>query len=69
MSLTLLIQKQGINSREFANQMCVTPACVCYWDKRQRQPDISLIPKMAKILNCSIEDIVMCFCDEEVTPA
>ena len=64
------LRGKNITQAKLASQLYVSQSFVSAWEQKQRQPDISLIPKMARILGCSIEDIVMCFCDDDmVTPA
>ena len=31
---------------------------VCQWEKGSRSPKIEQLPKLAKVLNCSIEELV-----------
>lgn len=69
-NLKCIRNKNNLTQYEFAYKFGVTRVCVSQWETGKRQPPISLIPKMARILGCSIEDIVMCFCDDDmVTPA
>lgn len=65
MSIRNFRLKNKMTQSELATQLNIKQCSLSLYEKRQRQPDIALIPKMAKILNCSIEDIVMCFCDED----
>lgn len=56
---------KNITQAKMAKELNVTRVCVSQWESKVRFPNITMIPKMAKILNCSIEDIVLCFCEDE----
>ena len=69
-NLTKLRKLKKIKQINISKKLKVSSSCFSQYETGKRQPPISLIPKMAKILGCSIEDIVMCFCDDDtVTPA
>jgi len=63
--LSKLRKSKKINQQEIAKQLNISISCFSQYETRKRQPPISLIPKMARILGCSIEDIVLCFCNEK----
>lgn len=65
MSLRDLRKKEKYSQTKLANIMNVSQTFVSGWERSIRQPDISLLPKLAKVLRCSIEDIVYCFCEKE----
>lgn len=44
--------------RELANILGVTQQAVSSWVSGRCQPPIKKIPKLAKVLNCSVEEVV-----------
>lgn len=58
------LRGKKITQSHLASLLFVSQSFVSAWERNIRQPDFKLVPKMAQILKCSIEDIVLCFCDE-----
>ena len=63
MTIKDIRKSKKIGQVELARVLNVTQATISLYENGLRQPDISLIPKLAEILQCSIEDIVYCFCN------
>lgn len=63
-NISHLRQANNLTQTKFAEQLNISTSQVCQYEAGSRKPQINMAPKMAKILNCSIEDIVLCFCDE-----
>lgn len=69
MNLNILRKNKNYTQKYVAASLGVSQNTFSQYENKLRQPDIALIPKMAKILDCSIEDIVMCFCEEQEASA
>ena len=52
-------EKQQISQREFGEQIGVTPQAVCKWEKELCYPDIILLPSLAELLSCQIDDFFL----------
>ena len=63
MTIRDLRKVKKVSQSELAQKLNVSQPAVSMYETGERQPDISLIPKLAEILQCSIEDIVYCFCN------
>ncbi len=46
----------GISQQVLADLLGVTPQTVSKWEQRKSCPDILLLPRIAQILSCSIDD-------------
>lgn len=49
-------EQSQLSQLEFGKLMGVTPQAVCKWEKELCYPDIILLPDLARVLNCRIED-------------
>ena len=47
-----------LTQRELAEMLCVDQSTVCLWETGKTNPRASLLPKLAKILSCSIDDLL-----------
>jgi len=52
-----LRQKQNISIKELADKMNVSHVAVVKWDSGKNFPRAKFLPKLAKILKCSISDL------------
>ncbi len=52
-----LREQKGITQCELASEIGVTQACIAQWETTNGMPRASLIPKIAKVLNCKIDDL------------
>ena len=66
MMLNKLRNENNFTQLYMAQQLGVAQNTYSQYERKLRQPDFNLVPKLARILGCTIEDIVLCFCDEEV---
>lgn len=48
-----------ISQIDIAKKLSVKQSCISFWESGKREPSIELIPKLAEILNCSIEEVVL----------
>lgn len=47
----------GLTQAKFAEAMGVTQSTVSQWESGQVLPDTAKIPKLAKVLGCSVADL------------
>lgn len=48
-------EKHRISQREFGERIGVSPQAVCKWEHGACYPDITILPRLAKLLDCPIE--------------
>lgn len=63
MTIKEMRKLKRVSQKDLAKGLNVSQPAVSMYETGDRQPDISLIPKFAEILHCSIEEIVYCFCN------
>ena len=51
-------KKKGFSQSELAQQLGVTFQAVSKWETARSAPDISLLPRMAEIFDCSIDELL-----------
>ena len=51
-------KKKGFSQSELAWQLGVTFQAVSKWETAKSAPDISLLPRMADIFGCSIDELL-----------
>lgn len=47
-----------ITQSELAKQLGVTQGAVSQWENNSTRPDIDLLPKLAELLNCSVDELL-----------
>lgn len=52
-------KEKKITQQYLANKLFVSQKLVSGWETGNREPSVLIIPKLAKILNCSIEELVL----------
>lgn len=50
-------EKQGLLQKELAEKLNVKRTTITNWENGLTSPRISLLPKIAKILKCKIDDL------------
>ena len=50
--------KAGMSQQELANELNITQGAVSQWEKGVTAPSIDKLPELAKILNCSIDELL-----------
>ena len=50
-------KKKGLSQADLAKQLGVTFQAVSKWETARSAPDISLLPKMADIFGCTLDEI------------
>lgn len=58
MNLTKIRKANNLTQVYVAKFLDVTQANYSFYETGQRQPPIELLPKLAEVLNCSIEQVV-----------
>ena len=53
--------KCGYSQKQLADKLFLSQRAISAYEKGDREPNFATIIKLAKILNCSVEDIVRCF--------
>lgn len=51
-------EKKGITQVNFAKEMGVSQQCITKWETGKAMPQASRLPKLAKTLGCSIEELL-----------
>lgn len=54
-----LLKSRKVKQKELASKLLLSQSAVNLWCKGKCLPTLSLIPKIAKCLNCNIEDVVL----------
>lgn len=60
-------RRAGYTVAQLAERLSVTRATICFWEQGRYLPNAGLLPELAEILGCTIDDL---FADpnEEHTP-
>jgi transcriptional regulator with XRE-family HTH domain len=64
--------KKGLNQKQFAELIGITPTRLNYWEKDKREPDVTMIWKIIKALEISGDWLIgnsNNFCDMKNSPA
>ena len=56
--IALLRKEKGLTQEELAGHMGVSPQAVSKWENDQTCPDISALPKLAKLLGVSVDELL-----------
>ena len=57
-NLKLMLKEKGINNVTFAEMVGVTDSCVSKWIYAQREPTLSNLYKITKVLDCTFDELV-----------
>lgn len=66
MSFCSARKKAGLSQADVGAMLGVASAAVCQWETGKTMPRSSLLPKIAKIYGCTVDDLLS---DEEESPA
>ncbi len=58
MTLRQLRNLKKITQSEFSKKLYVSQPLLSFWEQGVREPSIEILPKMAKILHITIEELV-----------
>jgi len=50
-------EEKQLTQLEFGNLLGVTPQAVSKWEKEISFPDVFLLPNLAELMNCQIDDL------------
>ena len=64
--IALLRKEKGLTQEELASHMGVSPQAVSKWENDQTCPDISALPKLARLLGVTVHELLE---GKEETPA
>ena len=56
--IALLRKEKGLTQEELATHMGVSPQAVSKWENDQTCPDISALPKLARLLGVSVDELL-----------
>ena len=56
--IALLRKEKGLTQEELAKHMDVSPQAVSKWENDQTCPDISALPKLAKLFGVSVDELL-----------
>ena len=56
-NIRMLREKNGWSQATFARMLGVTPQAVSKWERARTAPDLSLLPKIASVFECRIDDL------------
>lgn len=62
----LLRKEKGMTQEELAEHMGISPQAVSKWENDQTCPDISALPKLSKLLDVTVDELL---CGREELPA
>jgi len=57
--IALLRKQQGLTGEKFAEILSVSPQAVSKWETGKCLPETATLPAMARVLNCSIDEILL----------
>ena len=57
--ITLLRKEKGLTQEELATHMGVSPQAVSKWENDQTCPDISALPKLARLLGVTVDELLV----------
>ena len=46
----------GLTQGELAALLCVSPQTISKWERKDCYPDISVLPVLAKVLGCTVDE-------------
>ena len=58
MSLASARTKAGLSQRAVAEKLNVSPAAVALWDTGKTMPRAGLLPEIAKLYKCTIDELL-----------
>ena len=51
-------EASGMTQQELAKEIGVDQSAVCLWETGKTQPRAKMLPRIAKILNCSVDELL-----------
>ncbi len=59
-----LLKKAKLTQTQLAKKLNISPRLVSYWCKKERKPNILILPNLSNILGVSVDEIIACFKDK-----
>lgn len=56
-AIRLARENAGMEQKQLANKLGVSPSTVCMWEADKRFPKPDKLPELARILGCTIDDL------------
>lgn len=56
-NIQLYRKRSGLTQRSLARELGVTYQAISKWERGRSTPDISLLPELARIFGCSIDEL------------
>lgn len=60
MRLREIRKKQGMTAQVLAEKLGVSQGAISHYETGRRKPSIDMVVKMAKVFNCSVDDLIRC---------
>ena len=57
-NLKVLRKKNNLTQEDLANSLAVSRQAVCMWERGERMPKISMLTKVSKVFDVSLDQIV-----------
>ena len=67
MSFASARTRAGLSQRKVAKELNVTPAAVALWDTGKTMPRAALLPQIAELYGCAIEELFNTNAEEKNT--
>lgn len=61
-------RRAGFTVAQLAERLSVTRATIYYWEQGRYFPNAGLLPELAGLLGCSIDELFFAGLDEDSTP-
>lgn len=58
MSFASARTKAGLSQRVVAERLNVSPAAVALWDSEKTMPRAALLPEIARLYNCTVDELL-----------
>lgn len=55
-SIKIWRQENNVTQKEFAHRLGVTAQTISKWEREECYPDITMLPSIAEVLNCTVND-------------
>lgn len=57
--IAFMRKQNGMSQEKLAELLCISPQAISKWENGHTMPEISLLPVLAQIFECSIDEIIM----------
>ena len=58
MKIKKLRISQNISQKDMSKILGISQSALCMYESGQRKPSIELLPKIAKVLNCTVDELL-----------